>query len=692
MSASPAQAPTGPKSTNSNNGGAPPAMRRPKPAVSIFNTGRKKPVKKAPAPAQKPVSNGAASQSTPAQVNGASKSSNAPGDNTDENGSYDEYPITIQRSSLDKGIRYHALKLHSRTDASGKAFEVNPYDESQFVRPLRLHRRYARDKMEVADMSDAASGVDDKERELMTARRAERQAEREENQKLIAPTGGESSKPVKKKAQKKVEEGRDNTDPARMKRQQLRYEEARPWHLEDFEGKNIWVGSYEQALSEHSIMLVLGEGGFQMVPIEKWYKFIQTNKVNAMDSEEVEKHMAKKFNMPRWALGTQLANEVARKELHRAQVQAHRARPREDDDDVPKREADDGEFQADRDMLDLDVQDEFQDDDEGMLFQGDEGEDGDDIAKRIYLEMRDAGLGGTGVKNEDVDPEEEERRRQVAEREEKKKSKRLRKQLRKKEHQIQYDSDSDADPYASSSESMDSDEEAEKAEEDRKKEEEAKKAAALLNSDKSGASSRGTNTPSGRSEKRDVPRLSSKRPGSPDASDLSGNESSRKRAKGINGHAVSKLAAGAGRSLSRKLTKLLSIICFFMLTLPLPADAAKHRLARSGNASGSDTDTSRTARPKLKLHNSPPGSPSSARGTPSGSRAVSPTRSSDAKKEGFPTLEDVRAAIPVEGIEIKKLVSLFKARLGKRGAEFITLVKAAGTQDKASGKIMRKGG
>ncbi|SMQ47694.1 unnamed protein product [Zymoseptoria tritici ST99CH_3D7] len=679
MSASPAQAPSGPSSATPSAGGPPAAARRTKPAVSIFNTGRKKVVRKAPAPAQKPGgqksgANGTAQQNAQAHGDRAASTSHQHGGNADENGTYDEYEITIQRSSLDKGIRYHALKLHSRTDAAGKPFPVSPYDESQFVRPMRLHRRYARDKMEVADLSDANSGADDKEREQMTARRAERQAEREENQKLIAPTGGEASKPVKKKAQKKVEEGRDNTDPVRMKRQQLRYEEARPWHLEDFEGKNVWVGSYEQALSENSIMLVLAEGGFQMVPVEKWYKFIQTNKVNAMDSEEVEKHMAKKFNMPRWALGTQLANEVARKEARSQMIQAHRAKSREADDDVPKREMDDGDFQADKDMLDLDVQDEFQDDDEGMLFQGEDGEDGDDIAKRIYLEMRDAGLGGTGVKKEDVDPVEEERRREMAERDEMVKHKRLRKQLRKKEHQNQYDSDdSNADPYASSSESVDSDEEREKAEEDAKREEEAKKAAALLAGEKSGASSRGTNTPSGRPEKRDISRLSSKRPGSSDASDLSGNESSRKRAKGINGHAVSKLAPGGGRALS--------------------PDAAKHRLARSGNASGSDTDTSRAPRPKVKLHNSPPGSPT--RGTPNGSRAVSPARSpasaAAAEKKNFPTLEDVRSAIPAEGIEIKALVSLFKARLGKRGAEFITLVKAAGTQDKASGRIMRKG-
>lgn len=557
MSASPARPPSG-KSSATPTGGPPTTIKRKKAPVSVFHS-KKKPVTKVANPAQRQTapSNGArpnAGQPSGQQSrNVAGSAANQYPPNTDEFGKYEEYPIIITKQMIDQGMRYHAAKLHSKVADDQSTAAVDPYDESQFVRPLRLHRRYARDKMETADADEAASGMDDKEREQMTARRAERQAEREENQKLIAPTGGEAMKSKKKKAQKKTEEGRDNSDPVRQKRMQLRYEEARPWHLEDFEGKNVWIGSYEQALSEHSILLTVEQSGFKMVPVEKWYRFIQTNKVNTMDSEEVEKHMNKKFTLPRWAMGTQLDNEVARRERLQAKVQAIKTRPR--DEDEVKREDGNGEFEADRDMLDLDLQDEFQDDDEGMLFQGDDAEDGDDIAKRIYLEMREAGLGGTGVKNEDVDVEEEERKKQIAQREEKKKGKRLRKQLRKKEARYQYGSDSDSDPYASSSESVDSDEEA-KAAEERKKEEEARKVT-QMNSDKSGASTLGNNTPSSRSEKRD--RLGSKRPG--DDSDLSGNESSRKRAKVTNGSALSRLASGNGRSISRKFHSLALIGC-----------------------------------------------------------------------------------------------------------------------------------
>lgn len=123
--------------------------------------------------------------------------------------------------------------------------------------------------------------------------------------------------------------------------------------------------------------------------------------------------------------------------------------------------------------------------------------------------------------------------------------------------------------------------------------------------------------------------------------------------------------------------------------------AKKKIRATGGSGSGSDTDTSR-GRPKIRLKNSPPGSPSgntpngSRSGTPAGgSRAQSPKPNAGAKA-AFPTLEEIRAAIPPDGVEIKTLVGQFKSKVAGRSAEFIALVKAAGTQDKSTGKIMQK--
>lgn len=130
----------------------------------------------------------------------------------------------------------------------------------------------------------------------------------------------------------------------------------------------------------------------------------------------------------------------------------------------------------------------------------------------------------------------------------------MKKQLIKKERKFEYEDYSDENPYSESSEDEDSDDERDRLEEERKAQEE--RDAAQANGDKSGMSTKGANTPSGRSEKdssRSNAALASglKRPGSPNLSDASGTES-RKKAKGVNGRAMSPNAANGARSLSRK--------------------------------------------------------------------------------------------------------------------------------------------
>jgi len=117
----------------------------------------------------------------------------------------------------------------------------------------------------------------------------------------------------------------------------------------------------------------------------------------------------------------------------------------------------------------------------------------------------------------------------------------------------------------------------------------------------------------------------------------------------------------------------------------------------SGYGSGSDTDTSRAGRTKtkLKLKHSPPGSPQdrtptgSRVGSPSQSRAQSPARAPPPPGP-FPTLDEIRAAIPDSGIAIGELVKLFKPRLGAKGTDFIAMVKEVGKQDGVTKKIVRR--
>lgn len=455
-------------------------------------------------------------------------------------------------------MRYHGFKFTTRHVADNRAPIVDPYDPSQFTRPVRLHRRYARDKQETGQPSDAPPGADDKERELYNARRAERQAEREANQALIAPTGTAAKKAQgKKKNQKVVEDVYYNeNNPKQQKAAQLRYEETKPWHLEDFESKNTWIGTYQEPMSASSVLLTVDKDHaiFTMTPIERWYKFTPTNRLDTMTAEEADKYMTAGVKPDRWFLKTQVGQEEARQnqaKVKREQISARRkAEAAEDNGYVAVK--DEGEFyNPDKDDLDFEFNDEFQDDDEGAMFGNLEEDEAKDIERRIREEMRGANISAPGLKNADMDYDEEESRAKLEEREQKKREKRMKKQLIRKERKMEYEDESEENPYSSSSEDEDSEDERERLEAERKEEEERK--AAIANGDKSGASTKGTNTPSGRTEKKDPSRPNAtlaanlKRPGSPNLSDASGTES-RKKIKNANGQPIS----SNGRPLSRK--------------------------------------------------------------------------------------------------------------------------------------------
>lgn len=430
-------------------------------------------------------------------------------------------------------------------------------------------------------------------------------------------------------------------------------------------------------------MFEIGEHGFRMVPVEKWYRFQQVNRVKALDGDAVEKEMVKPSRVPRWVMKTQVNNETTRKqelERRRAELRARQRGGDDDEEEAMKRE----EYNADVDEVDYEFNDEFQDDDEGLIFGDQDADEQKDLEKKLREEMRNAGLGATGIKDEDKDYDAEEEKQREAEKAEKRRTKRMRKALLKKERKNEYDDDSEHGEFSESSESEDSDEERERLEQERKQEE-ARKA----NGDKSGASTKGTNTPSGRAEKKEASRLgpSLKRPGSPDLSELSGNESSRKRAK-VNGASVTNGARALSRTSHFPWPR-----DGMQFADHLAADAARGsrppRSHTAGSGSGSETEAStREGRPKIRIRNSPPTSPNGSRAaTPSGSRAQSPQRN---KRAPFPTLEEVRAAIPAEGIPIGDLVNLFRSRVQGRQGDFIPLVKSAGRQDPTSKKILPK--
>jgi transcription initiation factor TFIIF subunit alpha len=195
----------------------------------------------------------------------------------------------------------------------------------------------------------------------------------------------------------------------------------------------------------------------------------------------------------------------------------------------------------------------------------------------------------------------------------------------------------------------------------------------------------GANTPSGRKEKHGDPSRKSqvsssslKRPGSPNLSEASGNESSRKKVKKQHGHSKSGTATPRPDGLMSR----------------QPSFA----LGRAG--SGSETEGNKSSRPgqKVRLVMSP-------KGTPRGSRAASPATGATNKSAGgsraasppnttgvIPTKEEVRAQIPAGGISIKNLSNVFKGRgiPKEKQMDFIRLVREVATTNKETGLLVRR--
>lgn len=596
-----------------------------------------------------------------------------------------------------EGMRHHIFKLASKNKA-------DPTDQAQFTRPVYLHRRDPRlppvgSGQMVMDIDSKEDLADAEERERQDAIKAERRRIREENMAQVAPTGKSQRPPA---FQKKTEQVfRADDTPEALKAAQLRYEEAIPWHLEDYEAKSVWQGTYEAALSEchmalvpENITEVHDKPHFRLFPLEKYYRFKEKSKFQSYTLEEAEERMGKKYKEDRWSMNERIERQkkmaLAMQEggLANSALSLRRGERNElmKASEAPKRQTfkREGAGGGDEDDIDFNLEEEFADDEENALFEGE-----DDEIKESEEKIKKDQLGASTFSNlideKQVDEEAEQEKR--TEEQQKKMEKDIRKALLKRERNYDYETDSDDNPYASKSESGNSDSEAE-----RKKEEEAKDKGKLKEGEKpsEGNSTRGTNTPSGRPSKHAAPPMqksastnSLKRPGSPNISDVSGNESSRKKQK------KSHLPPGstaASRPMSPDGSRQPS-------TTGVPT--LKKRPIGAG--SGSDTEASVGGR---KLKKKKIGSRASPNGTPGGSRAVSPAApgvtGSRAASPGAqavqkpaptftgppPTPDEIHDALPAEGILIKDLIAKFKGREKVNEKEFIKMVQSVSTYDK----------
>ena len=479
-------------------------------------------------PPTKPISNGqrrptpvrqppplSAAQQTP-QTNGGMSDSQPT--------EYQDFPLYTTKRALMEGMRHHVARFASK-------HPVDPNDQKEFMRPIALHRRDPRQPVgkEAQDVGMEDTIIDSKEQERLDILKAEKDAQRAADLAQIAPTGKGPNAVAAKKTQafrneKTTQVFRVDKTEAEKKESDLRYEEALPWHLEDADYKNIWVGSYEAALSDTNVMFVTDGTSFKMVPVEKWYKFTRKGQYKTLTIEEAEARLSKKTKEPRWVMQTQEVKKAQEelKQTGRFFQQGNLFTVKSESKAASKSEL------QDADNLDFNEEDLFQDDDEAPNMVPDEDLDEKESKDRIKREQLAANIFDQ-ANEADVDEEEREERKMKERLKEE--GKKLKKALAKREKMTIYDEDSDSDPYAEKESESDTSDDEKQAEIDRKKDEEAKNKAKTESKLPSGASSKGTNTPSGRSKHVDALKRSNKRSGSPNISESSGNESSRKKKK-----------------------------------------------------------------------------------------------------------------------------------------------------------------
>lgn len=308
---------------------------------------------------------------------------------------YRDYPLVTTKKSLLEGLRYHVARFASKEP-------IDPRDEKQFERPVRLHRRDSRAEPETpreeppAEPSDkernmprAWASLSEEERRELIARKEAKEKEREANLAQIAPStmakGKKRARPRQAQTQQvfRAEMSAEEIAHARVK-----YEEALPWHLEGFDNKKSWVGSYEAALSGDHVVFALDEQSkMRMIPIEKWYKFAP--KMKTANPKEREEMIMRITNTPKF-MRLREEEESKKREESKGAPRLYSGVTSKD-----KLEPDDLDYEEDR----------FADDEENVGIQ-DSDEDAKLAEDRIKKDQLKANVFGL-KSQEDYDKEEE---------------------------------------------------------------------------------------------------------------------------------------------------------------------------------------------------------------------------------------------------------------------------------------------
>ncbi|PHH77910.1 hypothetical protein CDD80_7592 [Ophiocordyceps camponoti-rufipedis] len=623
-----------------------PMRKQPRPVNPLVAPARKPPVK----PNQKQASTTASGPNAP-NIEEIRKQNGGWSEPAPQH--HSDIPIMMTKKALLNGVRYHLMRFNQ---SKMNEKPIDPTDQDAFARPVTLHRRDPRQPPpgRVPKVEDREQQLlDEKEAEKMAQMRAEREAQRAIDQAKIAPVAKETNpkRPKKQKEEKTMFNRAPKTEAAK-KESDIRYEEALPWHLEDADGKNIWVGTYVAALSESTVAFMIDKSVFRVVPLEKWYKLTSKPPFQPFTIDEAEAFMNRKMDVGRWVMKDEERKagqndlEATRRLLYgRGQMVKTESATFKAASRLEKLDHDD-----------LDVSgDEFQDDDEAPNFERNDDEDAKESKERIRREQLGANLFGDGDEQE-VDKELQEQLQEELERQ--KYGKATKKALIKRDREDIYASDdSEENPWSSSSDDSSDDEEDESKQEDKKDADgkdvkdgkDGKDGQAEAKDKSKAAASKGTATPQGKQKQGDLLKKgkSLKRAGSPALSESSGNESSRKKMRKT-AAAVSGSRAGT----------------------PLPQTNPLRRPKAGSPGSGSDGeagsgDVSDSAGPRKKqklAESSRKGSPVASRaGSPIPAQSVaSPSSQSGGGIEPWEILEK----IPADGIAIGDLIKPFHGRVG----------------------------
>ncbi|EFW15038.1 hypothetical protein D8B26_004595 [Coccidioides posadasii str. Silveira] len=676
-------------------------VRRPKPADPLVRP-KKRPIPRSQglAPGGAPVANGQprpSPQLPPKPQSNTSTPKPPPIPSADDmtvNGfsgpllcqNYVDFALVTTKRAMKEGLKHHVAKFLSKKN-------IDPRDESQFTRPVRLQRRDPRATTEpppIERQQNAQKGregnLTEAEREALEAKKAARAKEREENLAQIAPSASGGPKRTNVPKQRIQQVFKSEMTPEEIAKARVKYEEALPWHLEDFDNKNTWVGKYEAAMSETYAMFVLEQNGkLRLVPIDKWYKFSGKNPFKALTIEEAEKYMSKKIKDPRWFMEKEqerkqereLADFAKQRKVYTGRVVSSGVGEGGEGDDM--------DFEEDR----------FADDEEHVVVE--EDEEAKLAEKRIKKDQLKANVFNLRDERDYEAEENQERREKEALKEF---GKKVRKALQRREKNYDYSSGSDANPWSEDENTDESEAERIRAEEEKKEGEKS-----------SAPQTKGTSTPSDRGKftdalKKGPTQQMKKRPGSPNVSDASGTDTPRKKAK--NKHIGQPLSTTGSKPGSRPMSPAPSTTTSATQRkqdATKPAGKKRMRSGTGGAGSGSDAERGAASGAEVsdsavakKLKINPPGV-SSKRGTPAGSRAGSPpvrpstpaTATTAAPVGSFPTHAEVHAAIPPTGISSGDLLKLFRHRLGDMKTnypKFIAIVKEVGVFAKED-KLLR---